>query len=107
MPGAAGPLDRQIGADRNTGRRIEAVQETARFDHVGQIRHDLWRYRALAKDGTVAEEQTLQLSLRWTYRWEMRHLLRLAGFTVEAEFSDFARSPPAYAKEQIWVAYKS
>jgi len=28
--------------------------------------------------------------------------LRLAGFIVEAEFSDFVGSPPAYGKEQIW-----
>jgi hypothetical protein len=37
----------------------------------------------------------------------MRHLLQLAGFIVEAEFSDLTGSPPAYAKEQIWVAHKS
>jgi len=36
----------------------------------------------------------------------MRHLLKLAGFMVEAEFSDFSRSPPAYGKEQIWVAHR-
>jgi hypothetical protein len=77
------------------------------LNHVNQVRHDLWRYRALAEDGTIAEEEVLELSLRWTYRWEMRHLLRLAGFIVEAEFSDFAGSPPAYGKEQIWVAHKS
>jgi SAM-dependent methyltransferase len=107
VPGATSPLERQIGTDRNTGRRIEAVQETVMLNHVSQVRHDLWRYRAFADDGTIAEEEVLELSLRWTYRWEMRHLLRLAGFTVEAEFSDFAGSPPAYAKEQIWVAHKS
>jgi hypothetical protein len=77
------------------------------LNHVNQVRHDLWRYRALAEDGTIAEEEVLELSLRWTYRWEMRNLLRLAGFIVEAEFSDFAGSPPAYGKEQIWVAHKS
>jgi hypothetical protein len=34
----------------------------------------------------------------------MRHLLRIAGFAIEAEFSDFAGAGPAYGKEQIWVA---
>src|SRR5262249_41274622 len=28
----------------------------------------------------------------WTYRWELHHLLRLCGFMVEAEYSDFGRS---------------
>jgi SAM-dependent methyltransferase len=104
LPGAKGPIDRQIGVDRDTGHPVEAVLETARFDHVSQVRHDLWRYRLFALDGAVLEEEALELSLRWTYRWEMRHLLQLAGFAVEAEFSDFAGSPSAYGKEQIWVA---
>jgi hypothetical protein len=104
LPGATGPIDRQIGADRDTGQVVEAVLETALFDHVNQVRRDLWRYRLFAADGAVLEEEALELSLRWTYRWEMRHLLQLAGFAVEAEFSNFAGSPAAYGKEQIWVA---
>jgi hypothetical protein len=35
----------------------------------------------------------------------MRHLLRLAGCVVEAEFSDFLGSPSGYGKGQIWVAH--
>jgi ubiquinone/menaquinone biosynthesis C-methylase UbiE len=104
LPGAKGPFERQAGIDRQTGRRMEGILEAARFDHVQQVRHDLWRYRAFETDGTVAEEEILELSLRWNFRWEMRHLLRLADFVVEAEYSDFDGSPPAYGKEQIWVA---
>jgi SAM-dependent methyltransferase len=104
LPGASGPIERQVGVDRDTGRAVEGVLETSQLDLVNQVRRDLWRYRAFAVDGTVAEEEVLELSLRWTFRWEMRHLLRLAGFVVEAEFSDFAGAPPDYGKEQIWVA---
>jgi hypothetical protein len=50
------------------------------------------------------EEEILRMRL--TYRYEMRHLLELAGFEVEAEFSDFDRSPPTYGREQVWVARK-
>lgn len=105
LPGTRGPLDRQDGTDRQTGRRLEGVLETSRFDHVAQVRHDLWRYRTFEIDGAVAEEETLELALRWTFRWETRHLLRLADFVADAEFSDFAGSPPAYGKEQIWLAH--
>jgi SAM-dependent methyltransferase len=98
LPGASGPIERQVGVDRDTGRRVEGVLEAAELDQVNQVRRDLWRYRAFAADGTVAEEELLELSLRWTFRWEMRHLLRLAGFTIEAEFSDFMRAGPAYGQ---------
>jgi SAM-dependent methyltransferase len=104
LPGAGPPFDRADGTDRSTGRPVEAVLETDTLDHVNQVRRELWRYRAFAADGAIAEEETLELAVRWTYRWEMRHLLKLAGLIVEAEFSDFLGSPPAYGKEQIWIA---
>jgi hypothetical protein len=44
------------------------------------------------------------MALRWTYRWELHHLLSLCGFKVEAEYGDFGRSAPAYGKELILVA---
>ena len=44
------------------------------------------------------------MALRWTYRWELRHLLELCGFVVEAEHSDFHGAPPAYGKELVVVA---
>src|SRR5262249_23956343 len=44
------------------------------------------------------------MALRWTYRWELRHLLELCGFVVEAEYSDFHGALPAYGKELIVVA---
>jgi SAM-dependent methyltransferase len=106
LPGASPPVgDHARGTDRDT-RPVEAMLETDMLDHVNQVRRELWRYRAFAADGTITEKETLELAIRWTYRWEMRHLLRLSGFTVEAEYSDFFGAPPAYGKEQIWVVHR-
>jgi hypothetical protein len=44
------------------------------------------------------------MALRWTYRHELRHLLELCGFAIEAEYSDFAGAAPAYGEELIVVA---
>jgi hypothetical protein len=44
------------------------------------------------------------MALRWTYRWELHHLLELCGFAIEAEHSDFYGAPPAYGKELIIIA---
>jgi hypothetical protein len=52
----------------------------------------------------IAEEETLELANRWTFRWEMRYLPRLADVDVEGEFSYFEGSPPHYGKEQVSVA---
>jgi hypothetical protein len=46
------------------------------------------------------------LTLRSTYRHEMRHLLELEGSEPLSEHSDYDGSPPAYGQEQIWLARK-
>jgi SAM-dependent methyltransferase len=104
LPEGPPPIDRQIGVDRETGLPVEGILQSVECDYVNQTRRELWRYCLFAKDGSVVLEEMLELALRWTYRWEMRHLLHLGGFAVEAEFSDFLHSPAAYGKEQIWVA---
>ena len=49
-------------------------------------------------------EDTREMALRWTDRWELHHLIALCGLAVEAEYSDFVGSAPAYGKELILVA---
>jgi len=90
--------------DPATGHRFVAEVLHIRFDYVAQIRRDLWRYRELDAARSVLRDETREMALRWTYRHELRHLLELCGFTVEAEYSDFAGAPPAYGKELIVVA---
>ena len=91
------------GIDPATQRRYAGEMLRSRFDHVAQVRRDLWRYTEFAPDGTAVDEATREMALRWTYRWELHHLLELCGFSIEAEYSDFTGSPPAYGKELIVV----
>ena len=51
----------------------------------------------------VAAEET-SWALRWIWRQEMAWLLELAGFEVVEHYADFDRAPPAYGREQLWVA---
>ena len=76
-------------------------------DPVSQVFRQTWRFAELDDAGATVREDVEELTLRWTYRWELRHLLELEGFEPLAEYSDFAGSPPAYAAEQIWVARKA
>lgn len=96
-------LPTQSGRDEANGRRYVGEILQTRFDHLAQVRRDQWRYRETGPDGQVLREATRWMSLRWTYRWELHHLLARCGFAVDAEYSDFQRSAPAYGKELIVV----
>jgi ubiquinone/menaquinone biosynthesis C-methylase UbiE len=92
------------GTHPETGRRYTGEILRTNFDHLNQIRRDLWRYAEIGPNGEVRAEDTREMALRWTYRWELHHLLELHGLVVEAEYSDFVGSAPAYGKELIFVA---
>jgi SAM-dependent methyltransferase len=92
------------GTHPKTGRRYVGEVLRTNFDHLSQIRRDLWRYTEIGPNGEVLAEDTRETALRWTYRWELHHLLNLCGLAVEAEYSDFVGSAPAYGRELILVA---
>ena len=86
-----------------TGNTVKAEVVRRTNDPVKQVLTELWRFTEINEAGDVLRQEEEVLTLRWTYRQEMRYLFELAGFEVEAEYSDFHGSPPAYGKEQIWV----
>ena len=75
-------------------------------DPVAQVFEETWRFTEVDRAGAVVRQEEEVLRMRWTYRHEMRYLLEACGFEVLAEYSDYAKSPPAYGKEQVWVARK-
>ena len=96
----------ELPLDQITPQRLVLAQ-AARLDqpeHQAVVRRDLWRYVEIGPDGAVLAEETREMELRWTYRWELHHLLNLCGLAVDVEYSDFAASAPAYGKELIVVA---
>lgn len=74
------------------------------LDVVGQVLRETWRFTERNADGITTRQEEELLTMRWLYRWETRYLLELCGFEVEAEYSDYFGSPPAYGKEQVFVA---
>ena len=92
------------GAHPETGRRYVGEILRTQFDHLNQVRRDLWRYTEIGPSGEVLAEDKREMALRWTYRWELYHLLELCGFAVEAEYSDFVGSAPVYGRELVLVA---
>jgi len=95
---------REIPAFRHsrTGHTITIDVLERRNDHVRQRLVERWRFCETAESGRIVRDEEEELELRWTYRYEMRYLFELTGFTIESEWSDFQGSPPAYGREQIW-----
>jgi len=62
----------------------------------------------LDAEGTLARRRYRRLSLSWLEPAQARDLLEQAGFTIEACFGNFQRTPfaEAEAQEQIWIARK-
>ncbi|MCX5659814.1 MAG: class I SAM-dependent methyltransferase [Planctomycetota bacterium] len=89
-----------------TGNEVRVQTLSRENDAVNQVLTETWRFFESDAKGAVVRDEKSVLRMRWTYRFEMRHLLELAGLEVLAEHSDFHRSPPAYGKEQVWVARK-
>jgi ubiquinone/menaquinone biosynthesis C-methylase UbiE len=87
-----------------TGHTVSVTVPERTNDHLRQQLTERWRFREVAGDGTLVREEDELLTLRWIFRYEMRHLLELCGFEVEDELSDYLGAPPAYGREQIWIA---
>jgi SAM-dependent methyltransferase len=103
LPDAAPPPSLEVVRHPATGNDVRIERLERINDPVNQLFDEVWQTTEIDAAGHPIRSLRETLSLRWTYRWEMRHLLELAGFEVVAEFGDFKGSPPAYGREQVWV----
>ncbi len=98
---------RGVARDAVSGNGVE-VEVLSHLNHtLEQCIEEVWRFTERDEGGAVLRVEEEVLRMRWIYRWEMRYLLELCGFEIEAEYSDYAGAAPAYGKEQIWVARKA
>jgi SAM-dependent methyltransferase len=96
--------DRELMRHPDTGREVEVEILSRHNDPYLQRLTEEFRFRELDEHGATVREELEVLTLRWTYRYEARYLLELAGFEIEAEHGGFHGEAPAYAAEQVWVA---
>ncbi len=104
LPGSDAPRMQGEFRQPRTNRPVRFEIIERRLDPLTQTLEEIWRFEELDDGGNVLRHEEVTLALRWTYRWEMRYLLELCGFEIEAEYSDFKQSPAAYGLEQVWVA---
>jgi SAM-dependent methyltransferase len=103
LPGTIGGGRTESSVDPSTGRTVRGEIVSRTNDTVAQVLREHWRFTEFDSNGRLTRSSDEELALRWTYRYEMRHLLALAGFVDIVEQSDFAGAPPAYGGEQVWT----
>jgi hypothetical protein len=73
-------------------------------DPLRQTIQEVLRFEELDTAGNLVAEEEKSWTLRWSMRQEIAYLLELCGFDAVEQFSDFSGSPPAYGREQLWIA---
>ena len=107
----SGPLGSVLKRDLvfqhpHTGQRVISW-EARRYDLEHQLLEQSTVFEEVDAAGRTLSRTHRSLTLRYVFRYEMHHLLELAGFRVEALYGDFRRGAFTHGGEQIWVARKA
>ena len=92
------------GNDPSSGRLIRRTVLARDCDPFHQTVRETLRFDVMDHDGNRLASEETGWTLRWSLRQEMAYLLELSGFEPIALYSDFEKSPPAYGREQLWIA---
>jgi SAM-dependent methyltransferase len=105
-PGGRRAWTLRCGRDEVTGHTYRVRNLKRTNDPLRQLLREVWVYTEHGRRGRVIARDRELVELRWTYRYEMRHLLELCGFKIKACYGDFYGGLPRYGAEQVWVATK-
>lgn len=91
----------------NTGNRV--VEWFSRnYDLTNQIMHEIQVWEEISDDNTSIRRYYRDRRQRYSFRYEVEHLLESAGFNLETVYGDFCCNPVTPTSTQIvYVARKS
>ena len=104
----AGDVPRHVNdvTDPETGTDYVLYQQVA-YDTHHQIVSVRMIIEELDQDSAVVRKLYRDYQLRYSYRWEVYHLLRSSGFDIEALYGDFDYAEfDEDSEEMVWVARK-
>ncbi|MHC4601402.1 MAG: class I SAM-dependent methyltransferase [Planctomycetota bacterium] len=102
-PGKANKNFQMERVDPETGNTIVRYTRES-HDPKNQLIHGKFIYDIYDPEGTLLSSEMDAYTLRWTWRWEMEYLLRLAEFQIEAVYGNYHRVPfPSASRELIFV----
>ena len=90
----------------NEGKR-EKIYNAITYNPVSQIMHGNWKFETYDDDGMVIGERIRPLTMRQTYRQEMKWLAELCGFEVVDIYKDYRwNKADEHATPCIWILKK-
>lgn len=105
---SASPEDYRFRLEyQNSEGHREKIYNAITYDPVTQIMHGNWKFETLDDDGNVIGERVRPLTMRQTYRQEMRYLAELCGFEVVEVYRDYQWNPAdGRPSPLIWIFRK-
>ncbi|MCR9137221.1 MAG: class I SAM-dependent methyltransferase [Alphaproteobacteria bacterium] len=98
------PAAPRVIDDPRSGHQIRRAVLSRKNNPMQQTVREVLQFEAIDGGGNLIAKEETFWTLRWSVRQEIAYLLELCGFEVLKQYSDFSRSPPAYAREQLWIA---
>jgi SAM-dependent methyltransferase len=83
----------------------EKIWNVAEFDPETQVMAGSWIFEEFNEKGEIINRRTRPIQMRWSFEPEIRHLLRLCGFEITAQYSSYKKEPRTRGNI-IWVAEK-
>ena len=92
----------------NADGKREKLYTAISYDPVSQLMHGNWKFETLDDSGNVVSERIRPLTMRQTYRQEMKWLIELCGFEVADLYSGykFRKADELTPSDLVWVLRK-
>ena len=92
----------------NSDGKKERIYNAIGYNSITQIMSGNWKFETLDDEGNIIEERVRPVTMRQTYRQEMKWLIELCGFELIEVYSDYKQTPAGDSPEGnlIWVMKK-
>ena len=93
----------------NSEGKREKIYNAISYDPVTQIVNDKWKFVTLDENGNEVSERIRPLTMRQTYRQEMKYLAELCGFEIADLYTGYKlkHADELTPSDLVWVLRKN
>ena len=92
----------------NSDGKKERIYNAIGYNSITQIMSGNWKFETLDDEGNIIEERVRPVTMRQTYRQEMKWLIELCGFELVEVYGDYKWTPvgDSSSGNLVWVMKK-